>query len=222
MIAFGKPFINMLKDNELTLKEYFILYCYAYDKVYLLREYINVETISMKDVARLVGLKYLMVKREVDDVNLDGFKVASKGIRFIKSMVDSFQDAKADNLLLGDEDLDDLALEKYNKEFIEFYEAYPATVIRMNGNESTLRLQKKLCKELYIGILKSNKFTHHKMLDIVKYYIKQKTNNNSLQYLKTLKNYLRDEVYVDVNDHMELKSQNNNNNKNINYGGKIV
>ena len=43
-----------------------------------------------------------MVKREVDDVNLDGFKWASKGTRFIKSMVDSFQDAKADNLLLGD------------------------------------------------------------------------------------------------------------------------
>ena len=220
MIAFGKPFINMLKDNELTLKEYFILYCYAYDKIYLLREYVSIEKISMKDVAKLVGLKYLMVKREVDDVNLDGFKCASKGTRFIKSMVDSFQDAKADNLLLGDEDLDDLAMEKYNKEFTEFYEAYPATVIRMNGNESSLRLQKKLCKELYIGVLKSNTFNHHKMLDIVTYYISQKTNNNSLQYLKTLKNYLRDEVYVDVNDHMSLKNENNN--KNINYGGKIV
>ena len=220
MIAFGKPFINMLKDNELTLKEYFILYCYAYDKIYLLREYVSIEKISMKDVAKLVGLKYLMVKREVDDVNLDGFKCASKGTRFIKSMVDSFQDAKADNLLLGDEDLDDLAMEKYNKEFTEFYEAYPATVILMNGNESSLRLQKKLCKELYIGVLKSNTFNHHKMLDIVTYYISQKTNNNSLQYLKTLKNYLRDEVYVDVHDHMNLKTENNN--KNINYGGKIV
>jgi len=220
MISFGKPFINMLKDNELTLKEYFILYCYAYDKVYLLREYVSIEKISMKDVAKLVGLKYLMVKREVDDVNLDGFKCASKGTRFIKSMVDSFQDAKADNLLLGDEDLDDLAMEKYNKEFTEFYEMYPATVIRMNGNEASLRLQKKLCKELYIGILKSNKFNHQKMLDIVTHYLHQKTNNNSLQYLKTLKNYLRDEVYVDVSDHMELKNENNN--KNINYGGKIV
>jgi len=220
MIAFGKPFINMLKDNELTLKEYFILYCYAYDKVYLLREYISVETITMKDVAKLVGLKYLMVKREVDDIDLDGFKCASKGTRFIKSMEDSFQDAKADNLLLGDEDLDDLAMEKYNKEFTEFYEIYPATILRMNGNEASLRLQKKLCKELYIDILKSNKFNHHKMLDIVKYYISQKKNNNSLQYLKTLKNYLRDEVYVDVHDHMELKNENNN--KNINYGGKIV
>jgi len=60
------------------------------------------------------------------------------------------------------------------------------------------------------------------MLDVVTYYVLQKTNNNSLQYLKTLKNYLRDEVYIDVNDHMELKSKNNNNNKNINYEGKIV
>ena len=61
-----------------------------------------------------------------------------------------------------------------------------------------------------------------KMIDILNHYIQSKTNHGSLQYLKTLKNYLRDEVYIDVNDHMELKNNNNNNNKNINYGGKIV
>ena len=222
MIALGKPFINMLKDNELTIKEYLILYCYAYDKVYLLREYRNLESITLKDLATLVDRKYIMVKKEVDEVNLDGFKSTSKGTRFVKSMVDSFEDAKADNLLLGDEDLDDLAMTKYNKEFTEFYETYPATVIRMNGNESNLRLQKKLCKELYIGILQSKEFNHQNMIDILKHYVQSKTNHGSLQYLKTLKNYLRDEVYVDVKDHMNLKNKQNNNNKNVDYGGKIV
>ena len=85
----------------LTIKEYLILYCYAYDKVYLLREYRNLESITLKDLALLVDRKYIMVKKEVDEVNLDGFKSTSKGTRFVKSMVDSFEDAKADNLLLG-------------------------------------------------------------------------------------------------------------------------
>jgi len=220
MIPFGKPFINILIDNSLTLKEYFIIYCYVYDKVYLLRNYKNVEKITMNDVAPLVKEKYIMVKKDAKKVDLDGFRSTAKGIRFIKSMVDSFSDAKADNLLLGDDDLDDLAIEKYTKEFTEFYEAYPLTTMRADGSEASLRLQKKLCKELYVGILRSSKFKHQTMLDFLVYYINNMKQNGKMIYIKTLKNYLRDEVYVDVQEHM--KNTNNNNKNNIDYGGKLV
>ncbi|QDP46402.1 MAG: hypothetical protein GOVbin1709_64 [Prokaryotic dsDNA virus sp.] len=220
MIPFGKPFINILIDNNLSLKDYFIIYCYVYNKVYLLRTYKEIDTITMKDVAPLVKAKYIMVRRDAKEVNLDGFKPTAKGIRFIKSMVDSFADAKADNLLLGDDDLNDLALEKYIKEFEEFYEAYPLSTLRSNGAESSLRLQKKLCKEIYIGILKSNKLKHQKMLELLSYYVDNLKKSGKMMYIKTLKNYLRDEVYIDVQEHM--KNTNNNNNNNIDYGGKVI
>jgi len=220
MIPFGKPFINILVDNNLTLKEYFMLYCYVYDKVYLLRLYKNSEKITMQDIALLVKDKFIMVRRDADKVDLDGFRPTAKGIRFIKSMVDSFADAKADNLLLGDDDLNDLAIEKYTKEFEEFYNTYPLTALRSDGNEASLRLQKKLCKELYVEILRSNKVKHQLMMELLSHYVDNINKSGKIAYIKTLKNYLRDEVYIDVQEHM--KNTNNNNKNNIDYGGKLV
>ena len=58
------------------------------------------------------------------------------------------------------------------------------------------------------------------MLDFLVYYINNMKQNGKMIYIKTLKNYLRDEVYVDVQEHM--KNIDNNNKNNIDYGGKLV
>ena len=47
MIAIGKPFVEVLMDVQLTFQEYFVLYCFSYDKKDLIKLYSkNIETIS--------------------------------------------------------------------------------------------------------------------------------------------------------------------------------
>ena len=83
MIAFGKPFISMLKDNELTLKEYFILYCYAYDKVYLLREYINISIVRGSIMIKATPIKF---KNLPSDIKTRLNKLNGSGRKFVKDV----------------------------------------------------------------------------------------------------------------------------------------
>ena len=71
----------------------------------------------------------------------------NKGIIFIKNLVDSYTDQKADNPLLADENLLDLAEDIYGEEFKTFFATYPVKVRRVNGREDNLREGKKEIKQ---------------------------------------------------------------------------
>jgi len=110
MIAFGTPFIAVLKEAGITLNQYFMLYCYVYEKKHLLNEYNkNVEPIPIDNLAVLKKKGFL--------IDLEGkWMSTDRGEEFIKDMVDSFSDQRSDNPLLGDEDL--VSLENvYEAEF---------------------------------------------------------------------------------------------------------
>ena len=63
MIAIGTPFIELLNQDELNLTQYCTLYCYAYDKIYLMREYKEVEIITIPlDDLKDYGLDANMMK----------------------------------------------------------------------------------------------------------------------------------------------------------------
>ena len=63
MIAIGKPFVDTLVENHITIREYFIIYCYVYDKVHLLRDYNAVQRAKVEDVTNLVKNKeFLQIK----------------------------------------------------------------------------------------------------------------------------------------------------------------
>ena len=89
MIAFGKLFIQILIDIQLTLEEYFVLYCFAYDKKPLIKMYSNnVNPISLKILNNLKDRGFL---KETEDKK---WLITSKGTKFIKDMVDSYEDAE--------------------------------------------------------------------------------------------------------------------------------
>ena len=119
MIAIGKPFIEILMDAQLSLEEYFVLYCFSYDKRDLVKLYSNnVEAIKISTLHSLKDKGYLY------DTPI--WVITEKGNSFIRDLVDSYHDAKSDNPFLGDEDLVELAENIYETEFNTFLSTYPS------------------------------------------------------------------------------------------------
>ena len=73
---------------------------------------------------------------------------------------------------------------------------------------------------MYINILQTRKISCKELQDTLEYYIKRKESVGDMQYIKTLKNFLKEDIWKEYNE--EMKSSNNKNNKNINYGGRLI
>ena len=215
MIAIGTPFIDLLTKSELNLTQYCVLYCYAYNKVYLLEEYFRNNRQEIKYMNFLFEQNYLQTNAAKPTL-VDIFPT-HKCISYIKDLVDSYDDIKAENIL-ADDSLFDLTDDIYKEEFNLFHESYPVSVIRKNGTKSMLRENKKQCKELYIQTLTDKKIKASELQKCLLFYIEEKTKRGDIAFLKTMRNFLKDETWRDVKEYMD----NNNNNKDVDYGGKLI
>ena len=217
MIAIGTPFIELLTKDNLTLNQYFVLYCYAYDKIHLLEQYFRSNKEEIKCVQDLITRKYLYSENNTKTTLVD-LLPTTKCIQYIKDMVDSYADMKAENILSDDEELFDLIDNIYKKEFKLFHDTYPITTIRKNGFKASLIENKKQCKQFYIQVLKDKKITSSMLQKCLEYYIADKKRGGDLAYLKTMKNFLKDETWRDVMEQMKTYS----NKTNVDYGGKLI
>ena len=215
--------------DKITITQYMILYCFVYDKVNHLSGYMNENRNELSHISALINQKFL--NRPPDSPTPDGEKTTldditptQKGIQYIKEMVDSYQDMKADTLLGDDEAMFDLAENIYAEEFKEFYDAYPISTIRKNGIKSMLRENQKQCKELYVQLLQSGNMNARLLISIVNWYVTSKIKTGSQSYLKTMKNFLRDETWRDVWEEMQrMKNPSpGDNERDIDYGGKLI
>ena len=77
----------------------------------------------------------------------------------------------------------------------------------------------KEIKELYVKIITSKRATPQQMQDAIEYYVRRYTDSGNLPYLKTLKNWLLQEIWRDVLGH--ISGPNYKPVKTVNYGGKI-
>ena len=211
MIAFGKPFIDVLLESDLTLNQYFLLYCHVYDKEDLINANILCND-AVEGYHKLISLGYIKDFRSKEPTR--------RGIKFIKELVDSFADAKADNIFLAEEDLVDLSENPYEEEFKLFYNTYPQFATRPNGKQASLREGRKEAKTLYVNILQTRKISCKELQDTLEYYIRRKESTGDLRYIKTLKNFLKEDIWKEYNE--EMKNSNNQINKNINYGGRLL
>jgi hypothetical protein len=216
MIAIGKPMVSILIENNLTFEEYCILYCYVYKKVDALEPYALDK--NMIPVFKLQDKGYVRIKPK--SMKIRDVTPTNKGITFIKNLVDSYTDQKADNPLLADENLLDLAEDIYGEEFKTFFATYPVKVRRVNGREDNLREGKKEIKQLYLTTIQRNKITPQRLQKILEVYIKEKKRTGSIAYLKTLRNWLKQDIWKDVIEWVTSKRSTNN--KDIDYGGKLI
>ena len=140
MIAYGRPFIELLAEKQVTITQYFILYSHAYAKIDMLERYTSaIESIHTSNFDHLFKLGYLEKKGTA-------WAITFEGIEFIKGMVDSFADEKSENPFLGDDDLIERSLSLYADEFEDFIGLYPTKVTRASGQVSYLKGEEKLLK----------------------------------------------------------------------------
>jgi hypothetical protein len=212
MIAIGKPFVEILMDVQLSLEEYFVLYCFSYDKRDLVKLYSkNVETIRISTLNSLKDKGYLF--------DTPKWVITEKGNSFIRDLVDSYQDAKSDNPFLGDEDLVDLAENVYEEEFNAFLSAYPTKAIRNDGRVDYLKEGTKEIKKIYLSLIQAGRTTTHDLQRAVEFYVKRQRPKN-LIYIKTLKNWLKQDIWRDTLNVMTTETETNIDE--INYGGKLI
>ena len=214
MIAYGRPFISLLKEKQMTVTQYFILYSHAYGKLDMLALYIDtIESIHVSNFEHLEKLGYFEKKETA-------WVVTFQGIEFIKGMVDSFADEKSENPFLGDDDLIERSLSMYADEFEDFIGIYPTKVTRSSGQTSYLKEGRKTIKDLYIKIIQEQKVTPQQLQVALKFYVDKRKSTGNVAYLKTLKNWLKEEIWKDIL--IGLKKNKNKTNKNVNYGGKLI
>jgi hypothetical protein len=214
MIAFGKTFMDTLKEANVSLTQYFILYCYVYDKEDLLKIH-NKEFGPFKDddYFALRANKYITLYDEK-------WIATDNGETFIKDHVDSYADQKADNPFLGEQNLTELSDDIYKKEFAKFLETYPTKVIRSNGRSDFLKEGTKEIKKLYLRFIQDKQTTPQDLQLAIQYYVKTYVDNGNMAYMKTLKNWLSQEIWRDVLKYKE-NIKNSGGDKIVDYGGKI-
>ena len=216
MIAIGKPFIDILIDTQLSIEEYTVIYCIVYDKRDVIKSYSrNVNTIPVDVITSLNERGFLRKNQENEWVATD------KSIKFIKSMVDSYANQKADNPLLGDEDLVDLADQVYEEEFNSFLSTYPTKTIRPSGRTDYLKEGTKDIKRMYLSIIQTKRCTPARLQLAAESYVRRQK-RNGMTYIKTLKNWLKQEIWKDTLNIIDTEGGPNNQTKDINYGGKII
>ena len=212
MIAIGKPFVEILMDVQLTLEEYFVLYCFSYDKRDLIKLYSkNIETVGVSTLEDLKDKGYLF--------DTPKWVITEKGNSFIRDLVDSYHDAKSDNPFLGDEDLVDLAENVYEKEFDLFLSAYPTKSVRIDGRVDYLKEGTKEIKKLYLSLIQSGRSSTQDLQKAVEFYTKRQE-SKGLSYIKTLKNWLKQDIWRDTLNVMTTETEINK--EDINYGGKFL
>lgn len=215
MIAIGKPFLELLIDIRMSLEEYLLLYCIVYDKREVLKTYSKtVSPLPPEIISKLQEKKFILMNKESGK-----WDASETGNRFIRDLVDSYADQKSDNPFLGDEDLTDLADNVYVNEFNLFMSTYPTKTLRPSGRNDYLKEGTKDIKKMYLAVIQSKRSTPEKLQIAVETYVKKKK-QTGMQYIKTLKNFLKQEIWKDVLTMVDTDKINPN--KDINYGGKII
>ena len=215
MIAIGTPFIDLLNKSKLNLTQYCVLYCYAYNKVSLLEKYFKENKEDLKHIKPLIEDGYLDIS---DGTKLKNIQPNMKCISYIKDLVDSYADIKAETILSDEDAMFDLIDDLYKDEFKLFHDTYPITTIRRNGFKSSLRENKKQCKELFIQTLKDKKISASNLQKCLVFYLEEKKKGGDMAYIKTMRNFLKEETWRDVQEKMNIV----NDNKDIDYGGKLI
>ena len=135
-----------------------------------------------------------------------------------EDLVDSYDDIKADTILFDDDSMIDIIDDLYKDEFKLFHDTYPITTIRRNGFKSSLRENKKQCKELFIQTLKDKKISASNLQKCLVFYLEEKKKGGDMAYVKTMRNFLKEETWRDVQEKMNII----NDNKDVDYGGKLI
>jgi hypothetical protein len=89
--------------------------------------------------------------------------------------------------------------------FEEFYMAYPVSVVRPDGKRESLRTDKKRSQTKYNRLAK-RKDVHEHIMKCLEYEVKERTQNNSLMYMKKMPNWLGSETWREYEEKIKIDS----------------
>lgn len=172
--------INELLKKGLTADDYTIAVLIQNKKYGLLKSYLN--TIGNKfydSLKRLKELGYI-------DFNTVGNVIPIKEAH----LTDEF---------------DQLTLNGSN--FDEFYNAYPKSTHRVDGNYAYLRDRKAQCKVKYNRLVGKNLMVHDHIMDCLNWEVNRRTQKGDLAYMKTMYNWLNSEHWKEIEERREHEKQ---------------
>jgi hypothetical protein len=107
--------------------------------------------------------------------------------------------------------------------FDEFYNTYPVSAIRADGNKDYLRTNLPQCRLLYFRIINKSKSKHKNIINCLKEEIKYRTKTGSMSYMKRMYNWLKSEEWKVYEQKMiDDNITNNTVNGNEKYGESIL
>jgi len=89
--------------------------------------------------------------------------------------------------------------------FTEFFETYPASVLRNDGLKDYLRGDISRCRKYYDKIVGNSKTKHDHLMDCLKFEIETRKRGNSLGYMKRMAKWLLSEEWLLYDEFMKDK-----------------
>lgn len=93
--------------------------------------------------------------------------------------------------------------------FEELYASFPVKVQRPDGTAAFLRRDRRLCKDLYYIITKDDLPTHKHIMSCLGTELEHRKRTNSMQYMKTLQNWLSGKEWENYEDLIDDGSYSN-------------
>ena len=175
---------KILLDNELTLDQYFIMYCVYNKDSSLLGSYINKCTSIDFDVFdKLAALEYIDLGGVTDEVRFSQITLTDKGMCL-------FGASKRNPSLIG-------------QSFDEFKDNYPSSV-REGRKVRRLHGNIKKCRELYLKLL--NEVPHDVLCKCARLYHKEMRQSGSEIYMQMLETWLNQRNYQQYLDEAQNSS----------------
>ena len=103
--------------------------------------------------------------------------------------------------------------------FDELYNEYPVKVIRPDGNLDYLRADRKASRGIYALLTKGDKQVHDHIIKCLRFELKRRYANNSLNYMKRLNKWLSSREWESYEDEVDdLSSAATRNEGEMRYG----
>jgi len=161
---------NFLTKNEITAKEYLLCFLLVNGNINRIKKY---DKIDQFDTEFLINLekKGLIKKKEIPAImflTINNIEVTNKFKGLIDNVVDPFE---------------------------EFWSIYPLKVIRLNGEISTLKINRGRTKQKYEKIIRGKPLLHKTIMNCLRYELAYRIQNDSIKWMKNINNWLEGEEW---------------------------
>jgi hypothetical protein len=170
---------DYLIKNSITAQDYLIAYLWINSRDYL-NMLLKIEPISIESINRLVKAKLLINNGEPGNTNINLFAATNK----LKK---------------------DISIKGADSKFLEFWDLYPLSVIRIDGSRSVVRTRPEDCKKLYKKIIEENPTAHTKIIKFLTDDVHNRTMTDTLKWMPSMKRWLEERAWESA----EIETKNN-------------